>query len=48
MHALALGAAEAAQGDLEVYLALHPEAPDALRVRELLDKARREAHKKPN
>ncbi len=41
LHALALGAARVAQTDLSAYLAAAPDAPDAARVRELLDRASR-------
>jgi regulator of sirC expression with transglutaminase-like and TPR domain len=40
IHALALGAHEAAQRDLEAYLATHADATDATRIRQLLGKAR--------
>jgi regulator of sirC expression with transglutaminase-like and TPR domain len=39
LHALALGAAHAAQADLSAYLAATPDASDAPWVRELLEKA---------
>ncbi|MBW2457429.1 MAG: transglutaminase family protein [Deltaproteobacteria bacterium] len=41
IHALALGATQAAIHDLEAYLLAHPDAPDAAEVRAVLDKARR-------
>jgi regulator of sirC expression with transglutaminase-like and TPR domain len=41
IHALALGATQAAIHDLEAYLAAHPAAPDAAAVQRVLDKARR-------
>ena len=40
LHALALGASEAAIADLEAYLASHPTARDADKVRAVLDRAR--------
>jgi regulator of sirC expression with transglutaminase-like and TPR domain len=40
LHALVLGAPEAAVADLEAYLAEHPRAPDASRVRRVLDRLR--------
>ena len=46
IHALALGAHEAAQRDLEAYLATHADATDATRIRQLLGKAR--AHRRLN
>jgi len=41
IHALALGATQAAIHDLEAYLQAHPQAPDAAAVRRVLDRARR-------
>jgi regulator of sirC expression with transglutaminase-like and TPR domain len=48
MHALALGAAQAARPDLEAYLSACPKATDGDKVRSLLEKARRGAERKLN
>jgi regulator of sirC expression with transglutaminase-like and TPR domain len=48
IHAFALGSHEVAQQDFEAYLETQSDADDAARILALLDKSRKQGHRKPN